>query len=315
MEKHFDKRKEHVANFIGSFLMHKQMEEVPGFDEEADLSTTVEPVDKNPYDEDLEKGQIRLLPHTERITYVALLKRWTHNSFLVMPFSRYSSPATDEELKTTFDGGLYLRVLQAWNARTLQDATLKKSWCIGTLPQSDLDDAWTMWKATISNVTLSDDILLRTGLPIYRRNDPRLDYKHEELDNFAQIDAEDLALVETVPTFILWQVHDERTVALAAADEKQNLGFTLELAEPKVSVFIEYSQHEKRLFFHVYDAEGPSTALSGCIILNAADDTQLGVIHDDHADMPYDSASCAIRILDKNGQPLDGTVKSENGNA
>ena len=320
MEKHFDKRKEHVADFIGSYLMHKQMEEVPGFDEEADLSTTIEPIDKNPYDEELEAGQIRLLPHTDRITYVALLKRWTSDSFLVMPFSRYSSPATDEELKTTFDGGLYLRVLQAWNTRTLQDETLQKSWCIGTLPQNDLDDAWTMWEATISDIALSDDILQRTGLPIYRKQDPRLEYKREELDNFAQIDAEDLALLETAPVilapaFILWKVRDERTAALAAANEKQNLGFTLELAAPKVSVFIEYSQHEKRLFFDVYDADGPSTALDGCIIQNAADDTQIGVIHSDHADIPFDSASCAIRILDKNGQPLDGTLKSENDNA
>ncbi len=33
------------------------------------------------------------------------------------------------------------------------------------------------------------------------------------------------------------------------------------------------------------------------------------------ADMPYDSASCAVHILDKDGQPLNGTIKSEADNA
>ncbi len=316
MEKHFEERKKHVADFVCSFFMHKKMEEVSGFDEEADLSTTVKPVEKNPFDEELEEGQIRLLADTERITYIALLKRWGDEAFVVMPFSRYSSPATDEELKTNFDGGLYLRVLQAWNTRTLQDETLKKSWCIGILPQKDLDDAWTMWEATISDVALNDDILQRTGLPIYRKQDPRLEYKQEELANFARIDAEDLALLETVPTFILWEAHNEAAAALAAGDEKKNLAFNLEIAEPKATVFIEYSRHDRRLFFDVYDADGaPATILDGCIILDTADGKQLGIIQNGHADMPYDSVSCAIRILDKDGQLLDGTVKSEDDNA
>lgn len=322
MEKHFEERKKHVASFVTSYFMHKKMEEVSGFYENGDFSTTVKPVEKNPFDEELEAGQIRLLADTERITYVALLKRWGDDAFIVMPFSRYNSPATDEELKTNFDGGLYLRVLQAWNTRTLQDTTLKKSWCIGTLPQNDLDDAWTMWEATIADVTLSDDILQRTGLPIYRKQDPRLKYKREELVNFARIDAEDLALLETVPattqknTITLWKLLDRRSAALAAGDEKNNLAFNLEIAEPKATIFIEYSQHDKRLFFDVYDANGaPTTMLDGCIILDAADDRQLGVIQNGHADMPYDSASCAIRILDKDGQPLDATVKSEDDNA
>ncbi len=78
----------------------------------------------NPFNTDLDCGQIRLLRDVERITYVVLLRRWERDSFVAMTFSHYDFPATDEEFKPDFDGGIYLNTLQAWNTRTLQDETL-----------------------------------------------------------------------------------------------------------------------------------------------------------------------------------------------
>ena len=315
MEKFLQERKKNVDDFIKSFLLHKKLEEVSDCDEEGNLSTTVKPVAKNPYDEQLEEGQIRLLAHTERITYVSLLKRWNTNAFVVMPFSRYNSPATDEEFKTDFDGGLYLRVLQAWNTRTLQDKTLKQSWLIGYLSKEDFEAAWKMWESTLGDVTLTDDLLKKTGLPIYRKIDPRVEYKREELDNFARIDAEDLAaMTDNSWSFDVFN-REEETVALAAGDERKNIQLVIHAKAPQVSVFVEFS-HDDKLTLDVYDADSElSNALDGCMVLNTANGTFLGVLQDGHLELTFDDSVCSIAIIDKNGQPLREEIESgdENG--
>ena len=313
MEKNTEQRKKHVDDFIKAYLLHKKLEEVSGCDEEDDFTTTVSPVEMNSFDEELEEGQIRLLANTERLTYVALLKRWSVSSFVVMPFSRFNEPATDEEFKTELDGGRYLRVLQAWNTRTLQDDTLKKSWLVGNLPQSDLDDAWSLWEATLSDKPLSDSLLQRTGLPIYRKIDPRVQYKREELANFERIDAEDLvaATEKTLPTLYLW--NHTAAAALAAAEEKENLQFTFRSVNPAAVVFIEYSQHDRKLSFDVYDTVGEtSLVLDGCSIIDTADDSSLGVIRNGHLETAYDDSSlCAICFIGLDGQPIEGEISKE----
>ena len=78
MEKFFDKRKEYVAKFISMYLAFNQLSKESGYDESEDMNTgeTVSLSPSNPFDTQLECGQIRLLSKTTRITYVVLLKRW-----------------------------------------------------------------------------------------------------------------------------------------------------------------------------------------------------------------------------------------------
>ena len=316
MEKYFEKRKSYVSDFIKSYLLYKQLEEVSGFDENRDFTTSIKPVDMNPFDEELAEGQIRLLSQTERITYVALLKRWGNDAFVVMPFSRFSYPATNEEVKTDFDGGLYLQVLQAWNTRTLQDESLRKSWCIGSLSQKDLTSAWNLWKSTISGNEPDDSILQNTALPIYHENDPRLDYKQEELENFARLDAEDLAIMEK-SAFFLWSDQDDEKgiLPIAAGGEKDNLQFTFMVDSPAATIFIEYSQHDKMLCFDVYGADGnPSTVLDSCMVIDNSDGTILGTIQDGILKIAYDSPECSISFLKSDGTGMAGVMKSENSN-
>lgn len=150
-----------------------------------------------PFHSEVAIGQIRLLSQTEGLTYVAVLRHWTKDSFLIVPFSGFSFPATDEELTMSFNGGLFLEVLQIWNARSAMETTLRKSWLVGALPKQDLDDALLLWKWSIGNVAeLPERISERTGVPIYRTDDPRLDYRREVLESFAAFDAEDDANAE-----------------------------------------------------------------------------------------------------------------------
>lgn len=310
MEKFFEQRKEHVAKFMALFLAYKKMSQESGYDENADMKTG-EPValtPSNPFDTDLEAGQIRLLSKTKRITYVVLLKRWERDSFVVMPFSNFKFPATEEEFLTEFDGGLFMRVLQAWNTRTLQDQTLENSWLVGHLPQNDMDDAWKMWEASLSGKNMEDDVLMRTGLPIYHSNDPRLEYKQQELENFVQVDAEDLALFDAQDAHSLFFKKYVNVDALAAGMQQGNLQFNYVLENKNIVCFAEYSQHDKTFSFHVNTSDGQkSKDLDNCQLIEKSTGEILGTIQNGMIKFKYNPTSdSSIHILDSNGMELPG---------
>ena len=186
-----EERKELTRSFMQSYLLDRRMREASAADDVEDtgtLETTVSPTPSDPFDEELAQGQIRVLSQLDAIVYVVLLRRWTDSSFLVMPFSRYSFPATDEEYLTRQDGGMCLRVLQGWNTRTLQDETLRQGWVAGELNQDDLSAAMALWNYVLGDTELAEDHLARTGVPIYRADDPRLSYKQETLDLFRKLE-------------------------------------------------------------------------------------------------------------------------------
>ena len=57
-----------------------------------------------PYDSEIAAGQVRMLSGTERPTYALVARRWDEKSWLILPFSDYSEPATETEMKVTSDG-------------------------------------------------------------------------------------------------------------------------------------------------------------------------------------------------------------------
>ena len=184
--------------FLNTFLLDCELRDAP--DDEADRSFETSREIKlsapRSFNGNLQEGQIRLLSQTDEITYVVLLRRWDDHSFLIAPYSQFSDPATDRELKTEQDGGAGLRVLQIWNIRTAMDETLKKSWLVGNLNPQDLQDAWRVWEWSLGGAPLESRIFERTGVPVYREDDPRLRYQQESLANFAAFDAEDEAVLE-----------------------------------------------------------------------------------------------------------------------
>ena len=188
------KRETNTNHFLCSYKIQKRMSTVSGFDETQNMRTgkSVKLHPQNPFDTNLKEGQIRLLSQLDRITYVVLLRRWEEDAFVVMTFSHYDFPATDEEIKHEFDGGMYLNTLQAWNTRTLLDETLKKSWLIGELPASDCSDAWDFWEHLMTGRDLKAELLEKTGLPITSADDPRIQYMKEELAAFDQLDDAEL---------------------------------------------------------------------------------------------------------------------------
>ena len=332
-EKHFEERKVSTMHFMQLWQRHQKLtafnaeEANEGETDALDNTTSVEPTNYAPFDTDLASGQIRLLSQPERITYVALLRRWEDDSFVVMPFSHFSAPATDEEFKLENDRGHFARVLQAWNTRTLQDNTLKKSWLVDNLTEEEAQQAWDLWCSTITGNELSDKILQRTGLPIYRDDDPRLEYKREECANFDQLDAEDLAELEQQPKWpIIFQPlpaprgdiaasaafawSSNQRLAAGAAKPNPQYEYVTEVADQKLTVAFEYSQHERKLNIRVYDERGEiSKLLDNYQVWSIQSDQSLGTIQEGKLKVEYNwEEGNAIQIVSTDGEPLPGTL-------
>ncbi len=262
-------------------------------------------------------GQIRVLSQTETLTYAAVLARWDEWSFLIAPFSRFEDPATDEELKTAFQGGLRMDVLQIWNARTAMSATLQKSWLVGTLPEQDLDDAFLLWKWSIGDVAeLPERISERTGVPIYRTDDPRLEYRREALENFAAFDAEDDANAKWAEMLGEWlhgkdkspvngwiSVGDEERIA--AASERPNEFLLYRVVGKGVLLSVERSRSSGELVLSVLDesTEKPSPALDGFFVL-VDSETDPIIVQGSIARVPISSKLEGVRLVDPQGDAI-----------
>lgn len=270
-----------------------------------------------------ERGQIRVLSQTETVTYAVVLARWDDNSVLLVPFSRFDDPATEEELKTEFQGGLRMNVLQIWNARSAMETTLRKSWFVGTLPEQDVKDALLLWKWSIGDVAeLPARIADRTGVPIYRTDDPRLEYRREALENFAKFDAEDDANAEKeekgnaneFASEDFWarmkrlghRVAEEASIAAAAASVSANSRRTFLVEGVPAKLRAEYSRSEKCLVFSVWDGKRrvKSAALDGYSLV-VEPGTGTVPIRDKSARIPASSPSTRFVLLDSAGKLVD----------
>lgn len=327
MNELYENRKQNTALFLRSYEIQKKMSTVSGFDEDEDMRTpNVGQLHRqNPCDPDLRAGQIRLLSQLERITYVVLLRRWEEDSFVVMTFSHYDFPANDEEFKPEFDGGMYLNTLQAWNTRTLQDETLKKSWLIGVLPDSDCSDAWDFWEHILTGRDLRPELLKKTGTPITSGNDPRIEYIQEELALFDELDEFELAGEvdsATLPSvqearqgqaeqqwfnrMIFPELWEQPEEMLAAGAEKSDLTVECTPYGCREFVTIVYSPREKVLRVNIYlpDQSESSSAFDAWELISE-DRTVLGTIHDGFCqvrDLEAFDGKCALQ------NPTDGSV-------
>ena len=280
-----------------------------------------------PFDSEIAPGQVRMLSGTERLTYALVARRWDDKSWLAIPFSDFAEPATEAELKVRIDGGIGLRVLQLWNARSLLHETLAKSWLVCTLPDAELEDAVSAWEWSVGVGRLTEDQLVRTGLPIMRRNDQRIEYENNEVANFAKIDAEDLAAAER----LVWQekVRDalegrhRRSFAEARVFEADHALAAAEIAQPVAGncrvqkfngvVHVRYVSADRHLHIRVFGVDGNrSDALDGWGVFDG-DARLLGMISG--ADFSYAFKSAfdgVLTIADDEGNvfPL---ISDENG--
>ena len=313
-------RKHNSKAFLRELLMDNLLRSAPDADKDEDLrlpaGIALPPRFPVP-DEPVSAGQVRLLPQIGFPTYVAVLEAWDEASFLIVPFSRFSKPATEEELETTRNGGAFMAVLQIWNARTAMAATLRKSWLVGMLPNRDVKDALLLWKWSIGDVAeLPERISERTGVPIYRTDDPRLDYRREAIENFAAFDAEDDANAERAEKLVdLLQGRDKspgngwisvgEEERIAAASDQPNEFLLYRVVGKGVLLSVERSRSSGELVLSVLDesTEKPSPALDGFFVL-VDSETDPIIVQGSIARVPISSKLEGVRLVDPQGDAI-----------
>lgn len=146
--------------------------------------------------EELLPGQIRLLSQPEELIWVLTLRAWDGGAWLIVPFSPFSCPATEEEYLLGGGRTEYLDVLQFWNTRTVNALFLRRSWLVDTLTPEEIRRSDIFFDCSLQGIDVPGELLVHTGLPIVSVDDPRLDYKSGSLARFASLDAADLQLAE-----------------------------------------------------------------------------------------------------------------------
>ena len=209
------------------------------------------------YDGNISVGDVRILSkqftsEPDVIPYVAVLEEWEKGMWLIAPFSHYATPATPGEMSTGIDMR-GLRVLQAWNGRTVQDDILKKSFLFDRLSAKVREDALALFRHEMGGVDLLTSFSALRGVPIVNETDPRREYIAESIDRL-----QPLAKVVVDMTDRMNNIFD-RTVgmsvtpvfgkeyALAAADERRNPFAKGVIEGSDVAVTVEYEMDKKIL--------------------------------------------------------------------
>ena len=207
--------------------------------EEADREEVIEALlnldFEKPTVKDLEPGHILLLSEeltpkdADRPIYLAVLKKWEDDHWLFAPYSPYSEPATDKELRMK-DEDFGLRVLCLWNSHTAEKKTLGRSWHVGKLDETDRKDALSVFWHNMGMKELPAGLGERVGPVLLHSKDPRRIYLREQLSLLALVRDETIGdreieqeeePSETVIDFVAWRgfLEDQQSGRMSASSK------------------------------------------------------------------------------------------------
>ncbi len=179
------KQREHLAAWIAEWRLEKDIPppETPKSDalREAgvDVPAGIPDLSVAASGGRLEAGDVVLLPPLGEITssrpiYVALLECTRNGNWLCAPFSRFSTPATEDEFAT---GRRFapLKVVCVWNAGLLAPQILDRGWLVARLAAADIGIL-----AEFVSGRRPELPPARRGPPLVHPLDPRHAYIEEE---------------------------------------------------------------------------------------------------------------------------------------
>lgn len=289
--------------------------------------------DAGDYDRAVAPGQIRILSKRftadpDCIPYVAVLEEWDDDLWLVAPFSSYTYPATPGEMATRIRT-LGLRVLQIWNARTVQTKLLEKSFLFGTLDGHVRQNAADLFRHEFSGKELPSTFDALTGPAVIYDADPRRDYLDECIGRLRPLSTAVKATARLIAEAqsrdsagdakggvipVDWDAvaasyrarpfwgEPEYKEALAAGNET-NVTDTFVLGESELTV--EYSPEEKRARLTIYDSKDrPDAAYDGYGVLGR-DGEFLGVFREGAMNVPAELVEGGFQLVDSDGSAVD----------
>lgn len=275
-------------------------------------------VTANEYDGNIAPGQIRILSKRftadpDVIPYVAVLEKRHEGMWLVAPFSQYSYPATPGEM-TTGIRHVGLRVMQAWNARTIQDCLLAKSFFFGELPDDVRQECLELFRHETGGRDLPEGFKALRGCAIMIEGDPRKDYIDETISRLRPLstavkatericavkEAEDMgrAFAERIakPRFI----GEERK--LAAGTRKPR---TESYDVGEIALDLEYSPESEEVTMTFYDSDDETYLGYDGYGLLGANQEFLGTFRDGFIRVPAESVCDSFMLTDPDGEAVE----------
>lgn len=274
------------------------------------------------YDDKIEAGQIRIFSKRftaddDVIPYVVVLEKWQDDMWLVAPFSHYSYPATPGEM-TTGVRNVGLRVIQAWNARTVQTAVLAKSFLFGQLDEKVRSEAAALFRNQLASTKLPDNFSALRGPAIIMEADPRCDYQAEAIARLQPLSAAvhvqerlktiDVAAIRSAfaskigSLGEIWRPrYGEADYALAAAERELPQTETFTVKETELSVT--YSPEDQTTTFTFYDRDDePDSAYDGYGLVGAGE--FLGTFRNGTLRVPSARVKDWYQIVDREGSEV-----------
>ena len=143
-----------------------------------DVAAAEEKRDGN-FDVPVKAGELRIFADCDR-PLTGLLYKQVDDSWIVVPVSEFSVPATEQEIL------IGKRVYQLWNSFTAPSAFVERSWVVDDIPTSDMQDLNVALLHVMVGDPISEDLVNCTGLPIASLEDPRLEYERKFVANVAE---------------------------------------------------------------------------------------------------------------------------------
>lgn len=169
------------------------------------------------FDVPVKAGELRIFADCDR-PFTGLLYKQVDDSWIVVPVSEFSVPATEQEIL------IGKRVYQLWNSFTAPSAFVERSWVVDDIPVSDMKDLNAALLHVMVGDPISEDLVNCTGLPITSLEDPRLEYERKFVANVSEnVDVQKVKMrlvgpgLEEEEKNRLWEEYGLRDYAYAAA--------------------------------------------------------------------------------------------------
>ena len=243
------------------------------------------------YDGNISVGDVRILSkqftsEPDVIPYVAVLEEWERGMWLIVPFSHYATPATPGEMSTGIDMR-GLRVLQAWNGRTVQDDILKKSFLFDRLSDKVREDALALFRHEMGGVDLPTSFSAQRGVPIVNEADPRREYVAESIARLQPLANAVMDMTDRMNSIFshivgmsvspVFEKEYDKEYDIAAADERRNPFVKGVVEGSDVVATVEYEVDKKILRIKLRN-DGKAYDGWSVWVTSGVDPEELGVI-------------------------------------
>ena len=279
------------------------------------------------YDGNIAAGQVRILSKRftrtpEVVPFVVVLEKWEErvdgDMWLVAPFSPYSTPATSGEM-TSGANLLWREVIQAWNARTIQDSLLEKSYLCGVLDEKTVREARALFRNQFAGTALPADFSAVRGSKVYMDGDPRREYLVEEIDRLRPLStavkaterarSENLIVVDFAKArenqeegMVLQPLYGGEEYRLAAAGKPAPTTEHFRVIGTELTLM--YSPEDGSTVFTFWDeSDRPDSRYDGCAVLGTGG-VFLGTFCNGTLRVPADAVKGWFQITDKDGATL-----------